>query len=70
MTAREDPDRERKLRAIRRRRGLVRDQVVSVEHGTPGGSLGAPDSRELHGDQQAHAEKGSHLEPADDVERQ
>jgi uncharacterized membrane protein len=35
-----------------------RDQVVSIEHGTPGGTLGAPTPHELGSDQSMHAEKG------------
>jgi len=36
----------------------VREQVKSVEHGTPGGTLGAPTPRELSQDESRFSEKG------------
>lgn len=65
----DDASSERRQRQVRRRaqprRSSVRDQKVSVEHGTPGGALGVPDEEERRRDPAAEPERGDGRENRD-----
>lgn len=55
-------DRPRR-RAVRS--GAVRNQKVSIDHGTPGGALGVPDEEERRRDPGEEAERGDRRDAAD-----